>query len=346
MKKTILAAASFLACLFAFGLIFGANVYGGQLVLPDPNAKLSETVNIEPIAELLAMRPFEYKIRRGDNLTKLAKTFGTTVDALKTINEGNSDVKNKNLILAGGKLRVPLYSAESVKKMVRFHNNEMRSGTEYAYKNGQYSAFPAFAVVVAFLILILFLFVFGLVNNGDLKRQVTEARTKNADLSKKLWETEDKLKTLETEFKHVHLKLDLAHEQLRLKEGADEEIKRQKTENDRLVERVSTLYMDNEMISVNLAEARAKIENLETDLQKKVSVGDTIGLESQENGKIIFKIIKIELNKEGKPGIYVACPEEACLVNVVKSLKAENALSHVFKAHGTSQDARPNGFKE
>src|SRR3989344_6752250 len=194
MKKTILAAASFLACLFAFGLIFGANVYGGQLVLPDPNAKLSETVNIEPIAELLAMRPFEYKIRRGDNLTKLAKTFGTTVDELRAMNKENPSVKSKDLILTGGKLRVPLYSVESVVKPIKFYE---RIAANRAYQEGQDSKLPDIRGLVIISVALALLWCWWFLWGLDVKQRINEAETKNADVIKKLWETEDKQKALE-----------------------------------------------------------------------------------------------------------------------------------------------------
>lgn len=44
-----------------------------------------------------------YKIKKGDNLTKIAKKYGTTVDALAKAN----NIKNKNLIVTGKSLTVP-----------------------------------------------------------------------------------------------------------------------------------------------------------------------------------------------------------------------------------------------
>ena len=43
-----------------------------------------------------------YKIKKGDNLTKIAKAYGTTVNKLKTLN----GIKNANLIYAGQTIRV------------------------------------------------------------------------------------------------------------------------------------------------------------------------------------------------------------------------------------------------
>lgn len=48
--------------------------------------------------------PIIYTIKAGDNLTKIAKKYGTTVDRLAKDN----NIKNKNLIFAGKKLKIYL----------------------------------------------------------------------------------------------------------------------------------------------------------------------------------------------------------------------------------------------
>lgn len=50
-----------------------------------------------------------YKIKKGDNLTKIAKQYGTTVDALAKSN----NIKDKNLIITGKTLIVPGAKASS-----------------------------------------------------------------------------------------------------------------------------------------------------------------------------------------------------------------------------------------
>ena len=45
----------------------------------------------------------EYTIQKGDNLTKIAKEFGTTVDELVKLN----NIKDPNLIYAGAELKIP-----------------------------------------------------------------------------------------------------------------------------------------------------------------------------------------------------------------------------------------------
>ena len=56
----------------------------------------------------------EYVIKPGDNLTKIAKRYGTTVKDLVQINK----IKNKNKIYAGESLRVPKDSAKDIKEAV------------------------------------------------------------------------------------------------------------------------------------------------------------------------------------------------------------------------------------
>ena len=50
-----------------------------------------------------------YTIQKGDNLTKIARAFGTTVDELVKLN----NIENPNLIYAGADLKIP-FSAEEL----------------------------------------------------------------------------------------------------------------------------------------------------------------------------------------------------------------------------------------
>ena len=50
-----------------------------------------------------------YKIVSGDNLTKIAKQFGTTVDAIVKLN----NIANPNLIFAGADLKIPVPDAKA-----------------------------------------------------------------------------------------------------------------------------------------------------------------------------------------------------------------------------------------
>jgi hypothetical protein len=70
-----------------------------------------DAFNREQEAEVLASLrslddPFEedYKIKKGDNLTKIAKANGTTVQALL---KANPNIKNPNLIFAGETIKIP-----------------------------------------------------------------------------------------------------------------------------------------------------------------------------------------------------------------------------------------------
>ena len=45
----------------------------------------------------------DYKIKKGDTLTAIAKKYGTTIQTLKKIN----NIKNVNLIYAGDILKIP-----------------------------------------------------------------------------------------------------------------------------------------------------------------------------------------------------------------------------------------------
>lgn len=49
-----------------------------------------------------------YKIQSGDNLTKIAEKFGTTVSAIQKANP--TKIKNVNLIVAGDTINIPTTS--------------------------------------------------------------------------------------------------------------------------------------------------------------------------------------------------------------------------------------------
>lgn len=63
----------------------------------------------------------KYIVQRGDNLTKIAKKFSVTVDAIATAN----GIKNKNLIYAGQVLQIPV-KEEPVEKPVEPVEDKLR----------------------------------------------------------------------------------------------------------------------------------------------------------------------------------------------------------------------------
>ena len=74
---------------------------GQELKVPVPDAEpaaATATATAEP-----AFKALTYTIQPGDNLTKIAKEFGTTVEALVRLN----NIANPNLIYAGTELKVP-----------------------------------------------------------------------------------------------------------------------------------------------------------------------------------------------------------------------------------------------
>lgn len=102
------------------------------------------------------------------------------------------------------------------------------------------------------------------------------------------------------------------------------------------------LRVEHDDLASKLWAAEDKVKKMESVLP-----GNYVELQSRENGKIKAKIIKVRLGKNGELEVYVACPaEEHCLVNASENLKLENALSHVYKQHGTNQDLKPNGWTE
>ncbi|MBR5731391.1 MAG: LysM peptidoglycan-binding domain-containing protein [Firmicutes bacterium] len=79
---------------------------GQEIKIQVPDAAAS----VAPAPAAPAVPTQIYKIAPGDNLTKIAKQFGTTVDELVKLN----NIANPNLIFAGADLKVPV-SAEAQK---------------------------------------------------------------------------------------------------------------------------------------------------------------------------------------------------------------------------------------
>ena len=79
---------------------------GQEIKIIVPDAPAAPAAQAAPAAEV----PYTtYKILSGDNLTKIARQFGTTVDALVKLN----NIANPNLIYAGADLKIPVPDAKA-----------------------------------------------------------------------------------------------------------------------------------------------------------------------------------------------------------------------------------------
>lgn len=81
-----------------FGILTNTN--GTSDIDPRPYL-LGEKSLLKSVEEVID--ELYYKIKKGDNLTKIAKMYGTTVNKLLEL---NPKIKNKNLIYAGDTIRV------------------------------------------------------------------------------------------------------------------------------------------------------------------------------------------------------------------------------------------------
>lgn len=225
--------------------------------------------------------PIVWKIRKGENLTRIAERYNLSIQSILEPNEGGDCIKTKDMILAGCEIIIPVYPLEQIEKYDAAQKAFVEKSVEQARSEGEDKAnFTVSLFVFAFLASVLLLLVMGAAFNA-LKKRMKKAEDEKTDLSGKLWAAEDKIKKMEVE-------------------KAD-----------------------------------------------SVLPGNYVELQSRENGKIKAKIIKVRLGKNGELEVYVACPaEEHCLVNASENLKLENALSHVYKQHETSQDLKPNGWTE
>lgn len=167
MKKTILAVALVFTVIFsAFG--FTAYAAEGEEVI---------TIGFEP---------YGYKVERGDNLTSLAKRFGTTADELFEANKWNSKcVKSRNLILAGCWIAVlHLVTLDSVLEVTDNYDqalNKARVETKQAKDATVFYSYIALFLAI-FLIVVFVLWHF----TGNRLDEWREKATENSKTSYKL----------------------------------------------------------------------------------------------------------------------------------------------------------------
>ena len=153
MKKTILAVALVLAVIFStFGFTAYANKDG-----------------------------IEYKIRTGDNLTKIARTFDVSINEILTFNEGNPNIKSRDLILKRGKIFIPLFKVEALEKSYKLGELAQVQKTKQAKDATVIYSYIAITLAI-FLVFVFFLWVF-IRNSRDYWR---EKATENSKTSYKL----------------------------------------------------------------------------------------------------------------------------------------------------------------
>ena len=253
----------------------------------------------------LALKPYEYKIERGDNLTHIAKRFNTTKNELIEANKGGRCVKNENLIWKGCALVIPsLYPKPAViVEVLRFQSafeNERREKVGLADKNlktnALKSALISFLLIVCVLLLFFHYFFLWAQRKGELKKAEGDLKLEKDSTDEKTKLLEDAVKRNETmaaNLKNLEAKLHIANEKLRLQEGLEEEAKLLKAENDDLVQKL------NEILT-------AKDKN-----------NLILKFKAQDGQEIEFDIAK------------VVCKSNDCKTEV----SPQNALSHHFKQH-------------
>lgn len=258
MKNLIMSVFAVFLSVFAFDITFADQTM--------PVVAEVQQINIEPIV---------WKIRRGENLTRIAERYNLRIKDILEANVGSKCIKTPDKILRGCKLAIPVARMPQVQVYEQKQASVLKKVIDSRAKGEDKANFTVSLFVFAFLASVLLLLIMVAAFNA-LKKRMKKTENEKTDLSSKLLAVEDKVKKMES-----------------------------------------------------------------------VLPGNYIELQTRENGKIKAKIIKVRLGKNGELEVYVACPaEEHCLVNASENLKVENALSHVYKQHGTSQDLKPNGWTE
>lgn len=336
------------AVLIVFALVFGANSYGAEVVLPDPNAKLSEAVQVDPdlvaLIPVSALENIKWRVRNGENLWTIAKRYAEYkgvrplnryVDEIVELNKDNRCVKSRDLVLANCVINIPAYRAAQVRVQSAF--NEQIFEAEKQNATGLQKSFDSykrrFLVGIVALILILIVLVAASTSSSiEQNKVIADLKRENQKLEKDLWEANDQRETLAKELRSVQVKLDIAKQLLALQDGATEEIKRQKQENDRLAATVSELYIEKDHI---LGECAA------------CAVGASYSFESRDNGTIhgAYRVKKNHIEPNGHPVVdLLECASEGCGAEVMPT--DNNCNSHYWKQHGSSRDEKPNSSYE
>ncbi|OGF81568.1 hypothetical protein A2924_02365 [Candidatus Giovannonibacteria bacterium RIFCSPLOWO2_01_FULL_44_16] len=256
---------------------------------------------------------FTYPIKRGTNLTRIAKDFGVSNKALIEANRGNPSFKSPNKILAGGKLNIPnVYTKADVSNIRSADAKKSVEAIQAVQKTrraeSSNSSIKVFLLIIGGFVLFVF-WTKGLADYWDEKTRLEETKKILAQTNKDFHavclsngEKDQIIKSLKTN-------LQVSQEQVSALEQAKNEA---------------------EKLRNQLNEAFDNIATLEKALKDKVSANDMVIVQSKDHGAISLLVNRVRLDPITKElEVFVECPAENCIVNTAQSLKLRNALSHM-----------------
>lgn len=278
------------------------NVFVFEIVFAD------QTMPVVPEVRSTHAGPIAWKIRRGENLTRIAERYNLQIKDILDANQGSKCIKTADKILRGCKIAIPVKLMPQVIAYQQEQEKVLEKATDVARTEGARKSGPTILVLIFALLALFLLFVVSLMAYGSIKKRMQDNKKEKTDLSSKLWAAEDKIRKMEIE-----------------KEDFEKMLAYQRSE---------------------LVDTGARVIELNQALATKITAGDNVSVLSKNNGKIYLKVLKVEL-ENGIPEVYVECSakELDCLSNKNHDLKLKNALSHL-NVHGTSQDLKPNGWTE
>lgn len=151
-----------------------------------------------------SLKYFSYKIRKGDKLVRIARRFNTNIKDLMEVNKGNKNIRNENLLLAGGEISIPsVYSAkETIKLLVaqKEENEKLLRKVNELQKDNKYLEIIRrnYSIALIFTMFLTLIMVF--VHHGKINA-LAEAEKRKNDLEAKLVSTETRLENVELELK-------------------------------------------------------------------------------------------------------------------------------------------------
>lgn len=323
---------------FAILLLSSKITEAVEFIMPDGKTEKSVSVAIPKDAGATnqgLMQPIIWRIRKGENLTRISERYNLTPEVILQKNAGGLCIKSRDLILANCAISVPVIRETEALVIQKMAQKALEATTAKVSKakkevktaNVRVRNFMTISGSIG-LILVLLLW-FAIKEYQDVRAKYKFLQESSKNLASKHLGTGFKITQLEEIIKNLEQKHANAINELGLSNAA-----LHSAEAELMVQRTQRSICDKRIGSLD-----EKIRDLTLELEehKKVLPGSTCELSSKENGKIMLKILRVDLTKNGELEVFVGCPVEGCDLHSKPELKKTNALSHIFRNHGTTE---------
>lgn len=313
-------------------------------------AAQAESSAVESTMPVPPFEPVVWKIRKGENLTRIAERYNLSIQSILESNEGGACIKNKDKIFAGCEIIIPVYPLEQIEKNAADQKVFIEKSVERAREYGRAEGSRLLYVWVL-IGMVLALFLGAWLKNLTSKSQFKELELKSEDLSSKLWATEDKAKNLEVETADLRNALADANHAIQTKDeviqGQEQTLKPLSLKLRATEEKLSVREKIIEELGSQIKEVSSQktdAENLKLELEnyRKFAPGQTYEFESRDNGPITnaFTILESQIDVDGKPFVTKIKCMQCEAIDIKPHLSECN--SHYWQHFGTTKGNWPN----